>query len=232
MIWVAEIGSAHKGSKAQAFEMIRQAKKAGATIAKFQLGWTPEIEQKWGNSPMPRRPDRKGVSVRYIDDWAEDLAKWCKDLEIEFMASIWSMEALETARSVNMKRYKIAHQMRDFELIEEMMKDGKQVFISGYEHEPETYRVGLTKIWCTKDYPSYDPDYACDRDGYNSYFGYSSHAHGYADALLAVAHHAGYVEKHVTLNKADTTLRDNAFALDFKEFAEMVSIGNEMARLR
>lgn len=229
MIWVAEIGSAHKGSKAQAFEMIRQAKKAGATIAKFQLGWTPEIEQKWGNSPMPRRPDRKGVSVRYIDDWAEDLAKWCKDLEIEFMASIWSMDALETARSVNMKRYKIAHQMDDKDLITEMVSDGKDIFTS-----LDLNRMGiLFPIFCSPDYPAYPPlDHIVNRFEETHYFGYSSHMHGYADALIAVARGAQYIEKHVTLNKADTTLRDNAFALNFDEFAEMVSIGNEMARLR
>ena len=47
MIWVAEIGSMHKGDKSLAFEMIRQAKEAGATIAKFQF-WDDEAQFKYG----------------------------------------------------------------------------------------------------------------------------------------------------------------------------------------
>ena len=39
MIFVAEIGLNHEGNFDLALEIIRQAKKSGADIAKFQLGW-------------------------------------------------------------------------------------------------------------------------------------------------------------------------------------------------
>lgn len=220
MIWVAEIGSAHNGSKAQAYEMIRQAKLAGATIAKFQLGWTEEAQMKYAGNINP---------VRYIDLWAEDLSHWCNMLGIEFMASIWSNQGLQVARGVNMKRYKIAHQIPgNSELVAEMQKDKKPLFWSGNRLVTDTF--GIYGLYCTPDYPQYPPIEMPEK--FDKYYGYSSHMHGYADALIAVARGAEYIEKHVTLNKADTTLRDNAFALSFDEFGEMVRIGEQMAVLR
>jgi sialic acid synthase SpsE len=172
MIWVAEIGSAHNGSKAQAFEMIRQASCSGATIAKFQFGWLPQIQVKYAGSAN---------EIRYIDHWAQDLADWCDHFDIELMASIWSFEGLEVARSIGMKRFKIAHQMNDEALIGEMLTDEKEIFSSN----KNLYHRLVKRIWCTEGYPSYNPDWGCDRDGFDSFYGYSSHAHGYADALTS-----------------------------------------------
>ena len=219
MIWVAEIGSAHGGDRSLAFELIRQAKMAGATIAKFQLGWTPSAQRKYAGNVN---------NVRYIDHWAKDLKEWCDHFDIEFMASIWSEEGLDIARDIGMKRYKIAHQMDDEELINNIIKERKGVFQSG---RTSTEIFGIKGIQCTEGYPSYPKDihfYYGDNGGW---YGYSSHAHGIADALIVVSKGAKYIEKHVTLNKADSSLRDNSFALDFGEFKQMVQIGNEIARL-
>src|SRR3990167_6783996 len=211
MIWVAEIGSCHQGSKSLAYELIRKAKWAGATIAKFQLGWDKEAQAKYCDSYDERR---------YIDDWAEDLAKWCADMDIEFMASIWSLEGLEVARSVGMKRYKIAHQMNDKDLIDAIRSDGKEVFWSGGHR-------GNWQITTQDEYPSYPPVEIPD-----GIVGYSSHAHGIADALIAVARGAEYIEKHITLYRHAGFPKDASFALVPEEFRQMVDIGNEIARLK
>jgi sialic acid synthase SpsE len=227
MIWVAEIGSAHGGCKSTAFEMIRQAKMVGATIAKFQLGWTPTAQRKYAGNVN---------NIRHIDHWAFDLNKWCEQLGIEFMASIWSEEGLAIAKTVGMKRYKIAHQMDDFILTEQVLDLERETFISYgtdklYEFShPEHMRW----IYCASDYPQYDLDMTpwFGRPYEEAeYYGYSSHMHGIADALIAVIRGAKYIEKHVTLNKADKTIRDHSFALDFGEFKQMVEIGNEIHRL-
>lgn len=219
MIWVAEIGSAHGGDKSTAFELIRQAKLAGATIAKFQLGWTKEAQLRYAGNVN---------SIRYIDDWAEDLKAWCDHFDIEFMASIWSMEGLEVARSVGMKRYKIAHQMDDDNLISEILDQGT-VYWSGKRSYFDSPFHGIA---VSGGYPSFPPMEHKVFDSNAAYYGYSSHMHGIADALIAVSRGAQYIEKHVTLNKADKTIRDHSFALDFGEFKQMVEIGNEIARLR
>ncbi|GAG08570.1 unnamed protein product, partial [marine sediment metagenome] len=86
MILCAEIGSNHKGIPALAFEMIRLAKQSGADIAKFQL-------------LKPDDPIR-GMPMHNI----EKLVEWCDHFEIEFMASVFSHEAIELAERVAMKR--------------------------------------------------------------------------------------------------------------------------------
>ena len=211
MIWVAEIGSCHQGSKSLAYELIRKAKWAGATIAKFQLGWDKETQLKYAGSYDERR---------YIDDWAEDLAKWCANMDIEFMASIWSLEGLEVARSVGMKRYKIAHQMNDKDLIDAIRSDGKEVFWSGGHR-------GNWQITTQDEYPSYPPVEIPD-----GIVGYSSHLHGIADALIAVSRGAEYIEKHICMSKYAGFPKDASFALVPEEFRQMVDVGNEIARLR
>lgn len=221
MIWVAEIGSAHGGDKSLAFELIRQAKLAGATIAKFQFGWTKEAQLKYAGNYK---------DFRYVDDWAQDLKAWCDHFDIELMASIWSMEGLETARSVEMDRYKIAYKMDDYDLVDEMVKDEKQLISSN----PNI--TGVYRLACVPEYPTYPNQlgwkgYTGISSYFNGLYGYSSHMHGIADALIAVSRGAQYIEKHITLNKADKTIRDNSFALLPEEFAEMVRIGNEIARL-
>lgn len=232
MIWVAEIGSAHGGDKSLAFELIRQAKLAGATIAKFQLGWTPEAEDEYagGHHKAPVRADYK-TSIRYIDDWVYDLAEWCGHFDIEFMASIWSFSGLEAARDVEMKRYKVAHQMRNSRLIYSMLSDHKTVFMSCTSKRVTELEYNIkdqvAQIFCSPEYPQYPPV----EISLGGFYGYSSHMHGIADALLAVAQGAKYIEKHVTLNKTNPLVRDNTFALSFEEYAEMVRIGNEIARL-
>lgn len=249
MIWVAEIGSMHRGNKSLAYELIRQAKWAGATTAKFQLGWTAEAQSRYCDGYDSRR---------YIDDWADDIAKWCADMDIEFMASIWSMEGLETARKVGMKRYKIAHQMRDIELGRAIISDGRETFISGecLKKDHKTIRGIVTE----REYPTYpNGKYTgranaygyggwyhtvkshaeggaliCDAQEFvkgGGYYGYSSHMHGIADALIAVARGAQYIEKHLTLDKTLDWPRDASFALLPGEFKQMVEIGEEISRL-
>ena len=39
MLFIAEIGMNHNGNLDLAYELIKQAKHAGANVAKFQLGW-------------------------------------------------------------------------------------------------------------------------------------------------------------------------------------------------
>ena len=216
MIWVAEIGSAHGGDRSLAFELIRQAKMAGATIAKFQLGWTEEAQMKYAGNINP---------IRNIDDWAGQLKEWCDHFDIEFMASVWDEPGVEIVKSLGLKRVKLASQVF-FDDSEETM----QLVMAVDELGIETFQSG-DNIWVVPEYPVYPSSFYTKNFGDGTWFGYSSHMHGIADALIAVARGAKYIEKHVTLNKADSSLRDNSFALDFGEFKQMVEIGNEIARL-
>src|SRR5918995_3367298 len=90
--FIAEIGLNHDGNFDLAHELIRQARRVGASIAKFQFGWR--------NDPS---------EINHIDlDRALQLRGWCDYFGIEMMASIFTDEALDLAREVDLPRYKVA----------------------------------------------------------------------------------------------------------------------------
>jgi N,N'-diacetyllegionaminate synthase len=222
----------HKGNKDLAYELIRQAAQAGATIAKFQFGWTEDAQLAMGLKPNP---------VRFVDEWADDLARWCDDFGVDLMASIWSLEGLDTARRVRMEFYKIAAQKAgDYALCDAIHADNEQTFVSLDRHSPHAdyhkRKLG-TLIWCKSKYPTYPQDiakggdYPGMPDFGGDWFGYSDHMHGIDACLLAVARGAQYIEKHFCLDKTDLTVRDTVFSATPDEFAEMVRIGNGIRRL-
>jgi N,N'-diacetyllegionaminate synthase len=231
MIWVAEIGSMHKGNKDLAYELIRQAAQSGATVAKFQFGWTEEAQLKAGLKPNP---------IRFVDEWAEDLNKWCQSFGVGLMASIWSLEGLETARRVKMMNYKIAAQKAgDYELCDAIYDDKKRTFVSLDRHSPHANyhmsQMSSRLIWCKSKYPTYPEDIEKTQDypgmptPFNPpWFGYSDHMHGLEGCLLAVARGAAYIEKHFCLDKSDLSVRDTVFSATPSEFAEMTRHGNAL----
>ena len=62
------------------------------------------------------------------------------------------------------------------------------------------------------------------------YTGYSDHTIGIDTALLAIARGATIIEKHFTLDKSDTTIRDHALSATPKEMQLLVQIGREMRK--
>jgi len=220
MLYVAEVGSNHKGSKALAFEYIRQFAYAGANVIKFQFGWTPEAQGKAGVEYNP---------IRYIDEWAPDLIAWCGLYGVELLASIWSREGLEAARSISMSRYKISSQVwkGNQDLAKLILQYGKPTFVSGSVESSDI----VHPIYAVSQYPTYPGDvHLPERLGWlENFYGYSDHAHGIGACLLAVARGAKYIEKHVTLDRELTT-RDAAFSAMPDEFARLVYAGEEMRK--
>ena len=136
--FVAELSSMHRRDKSLAYEMMRQARLAGASYAKFQLGWPKEDE------------------IRYIDDWAPDIARWSRDLDIPWFASIWSQDGLNVAQANGMEVYKVSHQVaRDKEqtpLVANIISTGRVVYVSGeILKAPNVYPIYVH----ADEYPTY-----------------------------------------------------------------------------
>lgn len=233
MIFVAEVGSNHKGKLSVAYEMIRQSKLAGADIVKFQLGhWKPS------NKYDPKMKQW----IRYMpNEWVHRLKVFCDHWDIEFMASVFSTHGLELAKSAMMMRYKLAsreafesHSREDYDLFaEKLLDEGREVFATGRTH---SWRKNIRPIYAQPLYPTYPTDLKIPVNfnsaaRTSSWYGYSSHFHGIEDALVAIARGAQYIEKHVTLNKLEDSIKDHGFALSFDEFDEMVRTGRGMARI-
>ena len=225
MLFVAEIGSNHEGNFDLAYEIIRQAKLAGADIAKFQFGWRTAPGE-----------------INFIDrDRAAILQEWCDYWEIEMMASIITEDALELAHHINMKRYKIASRtvIENPALCERILSEGKETYVSLGMWDEKEFPFGnpdgknLRYLYCRSKYPIYPQDliHLPERFDPLGYYGYSDHLHGLDACLLSVARGALYIEKHFTLDKTIQTIRDHVLSATPAELRTLIDLGRPLAKL-
>jgi N,N'-diacetyllegionaminate synthase len=232
VLYVAELGSQHKGNVALACEYARQFQAAGADVLKMQFGHP-------ASDP-----------VRYVSpDMAETVQRYCLSIGLELMASIFSFDGMALARHIGMKRYKVAHQLMqgekaNFELVKTIIDSGQETFVSigdpddGLEewlrepiHDQILGAPHAHVIFTTSSYPTYswDLEVPCE---FTVWYGYSDHTHGLGACLLAVARGARYIEKHVALDKTDLWTKDTSFSATPDEFGELVRLGREIERVR
>ena len=60
------------------------------------------------------------------------------------------------------------------------------------------------------------------------YTGYSDHSIGIEIPLVAISRGATIIEKHFTLDKSDTTIRDHALSATPEEFRLLTNIGRSI----
>jgi sialic acid synthase SpsE len=222
MIFIAEIGMNHNGNFSLAYELIKQAKLAGADIAKFQLGWR----------------DKPGEINQISPEILAQLQRWCDYFEIEFMVSIITRDAWEMARDFGLKTYKIASRTvkDDPELVREIIGQGRTTIISlGMWDGPDLpfpRQDTIRYLWCRSKYPCEPWDLVDLPKDFRSsaYHGYSDHSIGIEVPLIAITRGAGIIEKHFTLDKSDTTIRDHALSATPSEFRTMVELGRDIHR--
>lgn len=221
MIFIAEIGLNHNGNFDLCFELIKQAKYAGADIAKFQLGWR----------------DKPGEINCIDEDRLKQLKDWCDYFEIEFMASIITSDAFAMIKKADPKRYKIASRtLRDnFDLAKDIVAEGKETIVSlgmWDQQEPPFDSNNVKYLWCRSKYPCQPEDLIGLPKNFNNslYWGYSDHSIGIETCLLAVCRGAKCIEKHFTLDKSSVVIRDHALSATPEEFSFLVNKGRDIAK--
>ena len=220
VIFVAEIGMNSDGNFDLNYELIRQAKWAGADIAKFQVGWRGEKDE-----------------INYMDeDRLLLLKQWCDQFEIEFMVSVITPEALELVRRVGVNRYKVASRsVKDNpKMCEDMISENKEIFISlGMWDKSEKPFKGenIKYLYCKSLYPTRYADVTDFPENFDNFYGYSDHLMGIEGCLLAISRGAKLIEKHFTLNKTSRVIRDHSLSATPEEFRQMTTLGRDLARL-
>lgn len=225
MEFIAEIGLNHDGNFDLARELIRQAKLAGADVAKFQFGWRCKPDEI--NHITPERAVR--------------LKQWCEHVGIEFLASIITEEALDLAHHVRLDRYKIASRtvIDKPKLCEQILAEGKPTYVSlgmwegkGFPFGPPDGKV-LHYIYCRSKYPCWPEDLKGMPARFDplGYYGYSDHLLGIEACLLAIARGARYIEKHFTLNKTSQVIRDHVLSATPAELKQLTELGKPLAQL-
>jgi|TARA_B100000780_G_scaffold274901_1_gene240640 N,N'-diacetyllegionaminate synthase len=222
MIFIAEIGLNHNGNFNACYKMIKLAKKSGADIAKFQLGW----------KSLPNE-------INFLDlERIKTLKKWADEFNIELMFSIFNKESLLMVKSLSLEKYKIASRtvVGDLELVKEIVNLEKKTYISlgmwDQDELPIKNKKNIEYFWCKSKYPTEISDlnnFPKNFKGSN-YTGYSDHSIGIDMPLIAISRGATIIEKHFTLDKTSTVVRDHILSATPDEFRNLVDIGRLINR--
>ena len=220
--FIAEIGMNHNGNFSLCFELIKQAKLAGADIVKFQLGWR----------------DKPGEINQIDAKTIIQLISWSKYFEIELLFSIISDQAYDLIKPFNFQRYKIASRtvIDNLPLVKKVLKEKKKTIISlgmwNKKKLPIPKKKNISYLWCLSKYPCEPKDLKnLPKNFVNSlYQGYSDHSIGIETCLIAIARGAKIIEKHFTLDKSNTTIRDHALSATPDEFKMLVNLGKDISK--
>jgi len=162
------------------------------------------------------------------------IARWCKESEIEFMASVFDLERLEWLNELKVKKYKVATRMnQNDDFIRLMIRTMKPVLISS--NKPLHWSVGnlnVKPLYCIPSYPTqpgehhfeeltFDSEPNYDDDPLPCFDGFSDHTIGIEASVVAMSRGATIIEKHFCLKRDDSN-PDMICSIEPHELKELV----------
>lgn len=245
---IAEAGVNHNGNLKMAKELVRQAKKAGASAVKFQTFIANKSISKFAkkakyqiistlenNSQLemckPLELSRKEHEKLLIE---------CKKNKIEFMSTPFDFDSIKLLLSLKIKKIKVASsELNNYPFLEEIAKTKKDIILStgmgSLKEIKEALRIfkkqgvkkdKITILHCNTEYPTPFKDANLNailtiKKTFNVKVGYSDHTLGIEAPIAAVALGAEVIEKHFTLNK-NLNGPDHKASIEPYEFKKMV----------
>jgi N,N'-diacetyllegionaminate synthase len=220
MLVVAEIGSVHDGSLGNACKLIEVAKECGADAVKFQTHMANAETLK--NAPAPSyfkgepRYEYFQRTAFTKTQWKE-LACFCKEVDIEFLSSPFSNEAVDLLEDIGVRRYKVGSgEVTNLPMLERIAKTMKPVLLSSgmssweeLDAAVETlraYHEEIIVMQCTSEYPCSYENVGLNlldemQKRYNLPVGLSDHSMTNYASFAAVTIGAVVVEKHLTFSR-------------------------------
>ena len=247
---IAEAGSNHNGSIEQAKKLIDVAAEAGADAVKFQIFKAEDLYSKYTPEFSYLKEQSVYELIKNIEtprEWIKELAGYCKEKGIIFLASVFDFEAVDLLDKY-VPAFKIASfEITDLELLKYAAEKGKPMIISTgmanlgeVEDAINTIKsVGnedIILLHCNSLYPT--PVEVVNlrametmRTAFKVPVGFSDHTLGIHIPIAAVAMDACVIEKHFTL---DRTLPgpDHFFAIEPDELKEMVNCIRDVEKAR
>jgi N-acetylneuraminate synthase len=243
---VAELSGNHNGNLHRALALIDAAKQAGADAVKLQT-YTADTMTLDGGEPCFRIEGGPWHGRRLYDLYAEASTPWvwhdalfarCREIGLPAFSTPFDATAVDFLERFDPPAYKIASfELVDLPLIGRVAATGKPLILSTGMASPAEIdeaiaaaRGGgcreLVLLHCVSAYPAEPrasrlhvvPELAA-RAGVP--VGLSDHTLGTAVAVAAVALGACFVEKHMTLRRADGG-PDATFSLEPAEFTDLV----------
>jgi len=240
-IIIAEIGSVHDGSYGNAKKLIDLAVECGANMVKFQTHIAEAETLK--NAPMPsffRGEPRYEYFIRTgfsLKQWIE-LKDKCNKVNVEFLSSPFSIEAVELLEKVGVKQYKVpSGEVTNVPLLKVIAETQKPVLLSSgmstwkeLDDAVNTIQKAnnnLTILQCTSEYPCPYKEVGLNvmleiKKRYNLPFGLSDHTLTNYSAFIAVSMGASVIEKHLTFSRKMYG-SDAKHSLEPVEFLDLVN---------
>ncbi len=245
---VAELSANHLGDFDRAILIVEAAAEAGADSVKLQT-WTPGTmcvsDYTLDSGPWKGRKLRELYEECFTPwAWHERIFERARALGMVPFSAAFDRGAVDFLESLGTDRHKVASfELTDLPLIRYMASKGKPMILSTgmatrdeigaalqaaihyYEVDGHfAYRVP-TLLKCTSAYPAdaSDANLAVleEQDIYTRW-GVSDHTLGIGVACAAAALGAQYIEKHLTLSRADGG-PDAGFSMEPAEFKQMVT---------
>ncbi len=216
---IAEISQNHDGSLGQAHAFIDAVAGTGVDAIKFQTHIaeaesTPEepFRVKFSYEDQTRYDYWKRMEFTY-EQW-EGLHRHAWEAGLDFLSSVFSVEAFEMMQSIGMPAWKLGSgEVFNNCLVEKMVKTGKPILLStglsAYEdidHQVEMVKSNPYAVMqCTTAYPCPPEKIGLNlisemRHRYRCPIGLSDHSGTIFPSLAAVANGALMVEVHVTMS--------------------------------
>lgn len=215
---IAEAGMNHDGSLGNACHMADVAKQCGADAVKFQTHIS--VAETLRDAPMP--PYFKGEPrYEYFERTAFNELQWrelrayCVSLDIDFLSSPFSVEAVELLEDIGVDRYKIpSGEVTNIPFLEAVAQTGKPVILSSgmssWEELDEAVKAfpdeTLTVLQCTSDYPCAYENVGLNvmltmKERFGLPVGLSDHTLTNYASFAAVSLGATVIERHFTLSQ-------------------------------
>jgi sialic acid synthase SpsE len=249
VIVIAEAGVNHNGRMDYAESLIKEAKKAGAQIIKFQTykaeklvsktaerfwEWSGEVKKKGSQFDSYARLDKFGYKEY------KQLKKLCDKYKIEFMSTPFDIDSVDMLCELGVSAFKIAScDITNYLLIEYIAKKNLPIFLStGASNMQEILNAvnlikknGNTKICimhCTLCYPTKFEDANLEaiidikKKFPNYILGLSDHTLGTLVAPASILYGVTVIEKHFTINKKLKKSADHWLSVNPSELKTLV----------
>ena len=219
---IAEIGINHNGDIEIAEKMIRAAKEAGVDAVKFKkrtplLCVPPEERSKMRETPwgyITYLEYREHVEFGQKEYARIDAL--CKELGIDWFASVWDEEAIDFLEQFDPIAYKVpSASLTDNGLIDKLNSTGRPIILSTGMSTMEQIRESVGHFDMNKLAITHATSaYPCDPSELNLRMvetltkefdcpvGYSGHEVGLIPSVVAVGLGASIVERHFTLDRS------------------------------
>jgi sialic acid synthase SpsE len=244
---IAEVGVNHNCNFKIAEKLIKEAKKNGADIVKFQTYKADKLSIK--DSPQFKtscgKLIKKGIlykSYQELDKFDSNdykiLKRICDKNKIEFMSTPFDNSAVDMLDNLGVKAFKVAScDITNFPLLKKIAKKKKPIFLStGASNMNEIQRAfkfiskfnkKICLMHCTMNYPTKPRDVNLlalnefKKKFKNIPLGFSDHSIGYEIAAASILLGVRVIEKHFTYNKNLRKSADHPISINSTELKKL-----------